>query len=266
MTTIHPTAIVDQGARLEAGVEVGPYAVIGRDVTIGAGTRIGAHCHVEGRTTLGRNNHLFPFVSIGCAPQDIKYKGEPSAIEIGDGNTIREYVTIHRAEGEGHKTVIANENLFMAYVHIAHNCQVGSHNILANGVTLAGHVHIGNRMVLGGLTGIHQFCHLGDYVMIGGMSKIVKDVPPYIKVDGNPARVVGLNAIGLKRNNLPKEAIDAIRVVYRVFFRSGLNVTQAIEEMRRLPEAASPHVRQFLDFIAASKRGIYKRVRESITE
>ncbi len=264
--TIHPTAVVARGAVIHDQAEIAAYVTIGPNVTIGAGTVVGPHCHIEGHTTIGANNKFIAHVSIGCPPQDIKYKGEESFVEIGDGNMFREFVTVHKGEGAGTKTIIGNENLFMAYVHVAHNCVIGSKNILANCVTLAGHVKLGNRMVLGGLTGIHQFCQIGDYVMIGGMSKIVKDVPPFIKVDGNPARVVGLNAVGLKRNNVAKEGIDVIRLVYKVFFRSGLNVSQANEEMKKLPEAQHPLAQQFLEFVAASKRGIYKRVRESITE
>lgn len=263
---IHPTAIVSPQARIDPTVVVGPYAFIGPHVQIGAKTEVGPFCFVDGHTTIGTDNRLFPHVSIGAPPQDIKFGGETSFIRIGNGNHIREYVTIHAAQGENTETVIGDRNMFMAYVHIAHNCTVGNHCIFANCATLAGHVHVGDRAVLGGFAGIHQFCHVGGYVMIGGMSKITKDVPPYVKIDGNPARVIGLNSVGLKRNGVPKESLDAIRSLYKVFYRSNLNVSQAVAELEKRPEASDSFVKEFLGFIRSCKRGVYKRTRESSAE
>ncbi len=263
---IHQTAIVSPEAKIDPTVEIGPYAFIGPNVQIGANTVVGPHCFIDGHTTIGTDNCIFPHVSIGAPPQDIKFGGEKSYVRIGNGNHIRECVTIHAAQGEGAETVVGDKNMFMAYVHIAHNCTVGNSCIFANLATLAGHVHVGDRAVLGGFTGIHQFCHVGGYVMIGGMSKITKDVPPYVKIDGNPARVIGLNSIGLKRNGVPKESLDAIRLLYKVFYRSNLNVTQAVTELEQRPEAADPFVKDFLSFVRNAKRGVYKRTRESSAE
>lgn len=264
--SIHPTAIVAPGAKLHPSVKVGPYAVIGPNVEIGEGTEVGAHSYVHGHTTLGKGNILSPFVSIGCPPQDIKFAGQKTFVRIGDENHIREYVTIHLAEGEGNETVVGSKNLLMAYVHVAHNCRVGSHNTLANAATLAGHVHVGDRATIGGLAGIHQFCHIGSFVMIGGLSKIVKDVPPYIKIDGNPARVIGLNAVGLRRNGFTRESIETIRSLFKLFFRSNLNVSQAREQALAMPMSADQNVQTFLQFIKDCKRGIYKRTREDASE
>ncbi|HEY9071303.1 MAG TPA: acyl-ACP--UDP-N-acetylglucosamine O-acyltransferase [Candidatus Ozemobacteraceae bacterium] len=261
--SIHPTAIIAPGAKLHPTVEVGPYTVIGPNVEIGEKTVVGANCHIEGYTTIGSENLISPFVSIGCPPQDRKFGGEKSFVKIGSGNHFREFVTVHMAEGAGNETVIGDKNLFMAYVHIAHNCRVGSYVTCANCVTLAGHVLVGDRATLGGFTGIHQFCKIGGLVMIGGMSKIVKDVPPFIKIDGNPARVIGLNSIGLKRNGVPRESIEAIRNLFKMFFRSNLNVSQAKEKLAGMPEAGDPYVRQFAEFLGTSTRGVYKRTRET---
>ncbi|MBF0408307.1 MAG: acyl-ACP--UDP-N-acetylglucosamine O-acyltransferase [Candidatus Riflebacteria bacterium] len=263
---IHQTAIVSQKAEIHPSVEIGPYCVIGPDVTIGENTVVGSNCFIDGITTIGKSNKLFPFVSIGCPPQDLKYSGQKTFVKIGDNNSFREYVTVHRAEGEGNSTTIANDNLFMAYGHVAHNCHVGSFNVLANSATLAGHVHVADRATIGGFVGIHQFCHVGSMVMIGGMSKIVKDVPPFIKIDGNPARVIGLNSVGLRRNGVTKEGIEILRQVFRIFFRSEYNVSQAVEKLKNDGLAEKPYVRDLIDFIKDSHRGIYKRVRQGSNE
>ncbi len=262
--SVHPSAIIAPGAKLHPSVKVGPFTVIGPNVDIGENTTIGANCNIDGHTSIGKNNVIHPSVVIGAPPQDLKYKGELTYVKIGDGNHFREFSTVHLAEGEGASTIIGNENLFMAYVHIAHNCNVGSNIIMSNCATLAGHVEIGDRAVLGGFTGIHQFCKVGCYVMIGGMSKIVKDVPPFIKIDGNPARVVGLNAVGLRRNNIDRESISNIRDLYKVFFRSELNVSQALSDWNNLVAAEDTYVKMFHDFIKASKRGVYKRTRHGV--
>ncbi|NLI78324.1 MAG: acyl-ACP--UDP-N-acetylglucosamine O-acyltransferase [Candidatus Riflebacteria bacterium] len=261
--TIHPTAVIAPGAQVHPSAEVGPYVTVGPHVTVGQGCVIGAHSHLEGWTTIGPGNKLSPHVAIGCPPQDLKYDGQPSFVKIGSNNCFREFVTVHLGEGPGSETVIGEGNLFMAYCHIAHNCHVGNLNIFANCTTLAGHVHIGDRAVLGGFTGIHQFCHVGSYVMIGGLSKITKDVPPYVKIDGNPARIIGLNGVGLKRNGVSRETIDHIRALYRLFYRSQLNVKQALAELATRPEAADPFVQEFMTFVKSSKRGVYKRTRDS---
>lgn len=258
----HPTAIIAEGAKIHSSVQIGPYSVIGPHVSIAENTVVSSHCHIEGYTEIGPGNLISPFVSIGCPPQDIKFAGQKTYLKIGEGNHFREFVTVHLAEGEGNTTIIGDKNLFMAYVHIAHNCVVGSNVIMANNATLAGHVHVGDRAVLGGFAGIHQFCHVGKMVMIGGMSKITKDVPPYVKIDGNPARIIGLNAVGLKRNGVPRESIDHIRSVFRLIFRSKLNLSQALDQLKEMPEMKDSFVEEFIGFARTSKRGIYKRNRE----
>jgi UDP-N-acetylglucosamine acyltransferase len=262
---IHPTAILAKGADVHPSVKVGPYSVIGANVTIGENTVVGPHCFIDGYTTIGSGNVLSPFVSLGCPPQDIKFAGEKTFLKIGDGNHFREFVTVHLAEGEGNSTVIGDKNLFMAYVHVAHNCHVGSNVIMANNATLAGHVHVGDRAVLGGFAGIHQFCQVGQMVMIGGMSKIVKDVPPFVKIDGNPARVIGLNDVGMRRNGVPRESHDCIRKVLKLFFRSKNNLSQAKEKLMEMAESKDSFVLGFLTFVNGSKRGIYMRGRDKPT-
>ena len=259
--SVHATAIITPGAKLHPTVKVGPYSIIGPDVEIGANTVIGAGCHILGHTTIGCDNVVHPSVVIGTPPQDLKYKGEKTFVKIGNGNHFREFVTIHLAEGEGNSTIVGDNNLLMAYVHIAHNCKVGNNIIMSNCATLAGHVEVGDRAVLGGFTGVHQFCKVGCMVMIGGMSKITKDVPPFIKIDGNPARVVGLNSVGLKRNNVPRESIANIRELYKVFFRSEMNVSQIMEKWSELVDAEDPHVAMFHAFVKGARRGVYKRTR-----
>jgi UDP-N-acetylglucosamine acyltransferase len=256
-------AVIAPGAKLHSTVKVGPFTVIGPNVEIGENTIVGPNCTIDGHTTIGRNNVLSPLVNIGQPPQDLKFKGEKSFVKIGDGNHFRECVTVHLAEGEGCSTVIGDGNLFMAYVHIAHNCIVGSNTIMSNCATLAGHVEVGDRAVLGGFTGVHQFCKVGCMVMIGGMSKIVKDVPPFIKIDGNPARVIGLNAVGLRRNDVSKESISKIRQLFKVFFRSDRNVSQVLQQWDELVDTSDPLIQKFHDFIKKSNRGIYKRTRKT---
>jgi UDP-N-acetylglucosamine acyltransferase len=261
--SVHPTAVVAPEAKLHSTVKVGPFAVIGPNVEIGANTVVGANCYVDGYTTIGSDNVLHPHSVIGTPPQDLKFKGEKSYVKIGNGNHFREFVTVHLAEGEGCSTTIGDGNLFMAYVHIAHNCKVGSNTIMSNCTTLAGHVEVGDRAVLGGFTGVHQFCKIGSFVMVGGMSKITKDVPPFIKIDGNPARVIGINTVGLKRNDVPKESISNIRTMFKAFFRSNKNVSQVLKEWEDLVEASDPYVEQFHSFLKECDRGVYKKIRTS---
>lgn len=263
---VHPTAIIAAEATLHPTVRVGAYTTIGPNVKIAENTVIGPHCHVDGFTEIGPGNQLSPFVAIGCPPQDLKFGGEKSFIKIGAGNHFREFVTVHLAEGEDTITMIGDHNLFMAYVHIAHNCVVGNNVVMANCSTLAGHVKVGDRAVLGGFSGVHQFCQIGGMVMIGGMTKVTKDVPPFVKLDGNPARIVGLNSVGLRRNGVPKASLDHIRELFRFFFRSNLNVSQAKQRWRTTLQPDDPYIQEFFQFIENSNRGVYMRTRDDKSE
>jgi len=260
MAVIHPSAIVERGAELADSVTVGPYSVIGPHVRIGAGTTIGAHCVLEGRTTLGQDNRVFQFASLGAAPQDKKYAGEPTELVIGDRNTIREFTTFNvgTAQDVG-VTRIGNDNWIMAYVHIAHDCQVGSQTILANNATLGGHVHLGDWVFVGGLTGIHQFVKVGAHAMAGFASAVTQDVPPFMMVDGNPLAVRGFNIEGLRRRGFGSERIAAVKQMHRLLYRSGLTFEQAREQIAALAESA-PVARADVDlmsgFLAQSTRGI----------
>lgn len=257
---IHPTAIVAASAKIHPSVEIGPYAVIGPNVEIGENTKVGQGASIDGWTTIGKNNFIHRMAVIGAPPQDLKYKGERTFVKIGDGNHFREFSTVHLAEGEDNVTEIGDNNLFMAYVHIAHNCKIGNNNIMSNNVSFAGHAQVGDRAVLGGFAAFHQFTHIGDMCMVGGMSKVTKDVPPYTKIDGNPVYVIGLNAVGLRRNNVPRESIINIKNLYKVFFRSGLNVSQVLERWNELVAADDPYVQKFYEFIKNSNRGVCKKV------
>jgi UDP-N-acetylglucosamine acyltransferase len=260
MAVIHPSAIVERGAELADSVTVGPYSVIGPHVRIGAGTTIGAHCVLEGRTTLGQDNRVFQFASLGAAPQDKKYAGEPTELVIGDRNTIREFTTFNvgTAQDVG-VTRIGNDNWIMAYVHIAHDCQVGSQTILANNATLGGHVHLGDWVFVGGLTGIHQFVKVGAHAMAGFASAVTQDVPPFMMVDGNPLAVRGFNIEGLRRRGFGSERIAAVKQMHRLLYRSGLTFEQSREQIAALAESA-PMARADVElmsgFLAQSTRGI----------
>jgi len=260
MAVIHPSAIVERGAELADSVTVGPYSVIGPHVRIGAGTTIGAHCVLEGRTTLGQDNRVFQFASLGAAPQDKKYAGEPTELVIGDRNTIREFTTFNvgTAQDVG-VTRIGNDNWIMAYVHIAHDCQVGSQTILANNATLGGHVHLGDWVFVGGLTGIHQFVKVGAHAMAGFASAVTQDVPPFMMVDGNPLAVRGFNIEGLRRRGFGSERIAAVKQMHRLLYRSGLTFEQAREQIAALAESAPiarVDVELMSGFLAQSTRGI----------
>ncbi|MEN9396119.1 MAG: hypothetical protein RLZ81_649 [Pseudomonadota bacterium] len=260
MAVIHPSAIVERGAELADSVTVGPYTVIGPHVRIGAGTTIGAHCVLEGRTTLGQDNRVFQFASLGAAPQDKKYAGEPTELVIGDRNTIREFTTFNvgTAQDVG-VTRIGNDNWIMAYVHIAHDCQVGSQTILANNATLGGHVHLGDWVFVGGLTGIHQFVKVGAHAMAGFASAVTQDVPPFMMVDGNPLAVRGFNIEGLRRRGFGSERIAAVKQMHRLLYRSGLTFEQAREQIAALAESAPiarVDVELMSGFLAQSTRGI----------
>jgi len=256
---IHPTAIIDPFARVDASADIGPYTVIGPDVIIGARTQIKAHAFLDGPLEIGEDNIFFPFSSIGVAPQDLKYHGERSSTRIGHRNRIREFVTIHRGtEGGGMLTSIGDDNLLMAYVHVAHDCHVGSHTVLSNAATLGGHVTVQDWAWIGASTGVHQFCRVGKHAIIGGYSVITQDVLPYSNtVTEREAKVFGANATGLKRRGFAAETIDALHKAFRLLTRSGLNTSQAVEKIREgVP--ASLEVEELLAFIAASERGVIK--------
>jgi acyl-[acyl-carrier-protein]--UDP-N-acetylglucosamine O-acyltransferase len=256
MNRVHPTAIVDRCAELDNDVEVGPYSVIGAGVSIGKGSKIHAHVAIQGRTTLGEANVVFPFATIGSSPQDLKYKGEPSELIIGDRNTIREYVSLNPGTtGGGMVTRVGDQNLLMMYCHIAHDCKLGDRNVVANGATLGGHVIIEDFVIVGGLVGIHQFVRIGTGALVGAGSMVSKDVPPYCNATGDRARLRGLNIEGLKRRGLDAGVIETIRKAYRIVFNSKLRTTDALTSIRReLP--AIPEIEKFVSFIAQSQRGI----------
>lgn len=252
---IHPQAIVDPGAELATDVEVGPWTYIGPGVRIDSGTRIASHVVIKGPTTIGKCNQIFQFASVGEDCQDKKFRGELTVLEIGDNNVIRESCTLHRGtvQDEG-ITRVGNGNLLMAYVHVAHDCRVGDNNIFANNASLAGHVHLGDGVILGGFTGVHQFCHIGSYSMSSMGSMIVKDVPAYVMVSGDTAQAHGMNFEGMRRRNTPAETIQLLRKAYKVVYRQGLTLQQAIAELETMPE--SPELSLFITSLKSSTRGI----------
>lgn len=256
-TSIHPTAVVDPAAELGDGVEIGPYCVVGAGVRLGAGCRLQSHVVLAGPSVIGVENIFYPFACVGQRSQDLKYAGEPTGLEIGDRNTFREFVTVHRATAPGGVTRVGSGGNFLSYSHIAHDCTVGDEVIFSNNGTLAGHVEVGDRAVVGGLTAIHQFCRVGRLAITGGCSKIVQDVPPFMMADGNPARVRGINQIGLERAGLPKETVRALREAFRVLYRSDLNTAQALERLRAEADDV-PEVNQIVEFVASSQRGIIR--------
>jgi UDP-N-acetylglucosamine acyltransferase len=258
MTTIHPTAIVDPRAQLAADVTVGPYTIIDGDVEVGEGTTIGAHNVITGHTRIGKGNRIFHFCSIGEANQDKKYAGEPTRVEIGAGNTIREYCTINRGTAQDvGVTRLADDNWIMAYCHVAHDCQVGSHTVFANHATLAGHVHIGDWTILGGFVGVHQFVKVGAHVMAGISSVVTQDVPPFLTIAGHPCAPFGINAEGLKRRGFDAEAIAALKRAYKTLYKSGLTLAEARVQLDA-QASASAEVKAFADFLATSTRGIVR--------
>ncbi|MBI4354961.1 MAG: acyl-ACP--UDP-N-acetylglucosamine O-acyltransferase [Candidatus Omnitrophica bacterium] len=253
---IHPSAIVHPGAQLGRGVTVGPYAVIGEHVTIGDRTAIGTHCVIDGYTAIGESCQFFTGAVIGSIPQDLKYQGEPSHLVIGDRNRIREYVTINPGTaGGGSQTVIGDDNLLMAYAHIAHDCLIGNNIIIANNGTLAGHITVEDRAVIGGLSAIHQFVRVGELAIVGGCSKVVQDIPPYSTCDGHPAKVYGVNHEGLRRANVSTEVENHLKAAFKILFHSGLTVSHAAHQLERnLPPVRE--VQHLVEFIRASKRGL----------
>ena len=254
---IHPTALVDPKADIGDEVEVGPYAVIERGVTIGARTRIGPHVVVREGTQMGKQCQIFQFASVGEAPQALAYKGEKTLLLMGDHNIVREFVTLNRGTVPGGgKTVIGHGNLFMAYSHIAHDCQIGNQVILANGATLAGHITIEDYAIIGGLSAVHQFCRIGTHAFISGMTGITLDVPPYMLASGSRARLFGLNTVGLKRFHFSEASVKALKKAYRIIFRSGLTLEKAVKQVKEDAISQLPEVQHLLQFIQQSKRGI----------
>jgi UDP-N-acetylglucosamine acyltransferase len=255
---IHPTAIIDPSANLADSVEVGAYSIIGADVEIGEKTWIGPHVVIQGPTKIGAENKLFQFSSIGEVPQDKKFSGEVSYLEIGDRNTIREFATINRGTDDGGGTTrIGNDNWLMAYIHIAHDCQIGNDTIFANNASLAGHVTIEDFVILGGFTLVHQFCKIGQHAFCGMGSAISKDVPPYVMVNGSPAHAHGLNSEGIKRKGFSKEALKALREAYKIIYRANNTLEVAKTEIKSLAEKSS-EVQNMLTFLQQSERGILR--------
>lgn len=255
-TVIHPSAVIAPGAELDHGVQVGPYAVIGPQVRIGRDSSIGPHCVIEGCTTIGCENTIFQFASVGAIPQDKKYQGEDSSLTIGDRNIIREFATLNiGTTGGGMVTRIGHDNLFMVYSHVGHDCQIGNNVILANCATLAGHVILEDYVGVGGLAAIHQFTRIGESAYLGGGAMVSLDVPPYCMAQGDRARLFGLNLIGLKRRGFSEEQLSALKKAYRTFFAEGLTLKEATDRTRQ-EQAASPEAVHLAEFIANSQRGI----------
>lgn len=254
---IHPTAIIHPGAQIGPDCEIGPYCVIGEHVVLGARCRLYSHVVIDGHTVLGEGNEIFPFASIGLKTQDLKWQGGVTRTEIGDYNTFRESVTVHSATGDGEVTRVGSHNHILAYSHLAHNVTVGNHVIMSNVATLAGHVVVEDYAVVGGLAAVHQFCRIGKMSIIGGCSKVVQDVPPFMLVDGNPAETRTVNKVGMERNGVSEEAQVALRQAYKILFREGLTIKNALArieaELPRLPE-----VQHLVGFVQTSQRGICK--------
>jgi len=257
-TLIHPTAVIDPAARVAADVIIGPYSVIGADVEIASNCWIGAHVVLAGSTLIGSSTRIFPFASLGSEPQDKKYRGESTRLEIGCNNTIREYVTINRGTvQDAGVTQLGDDNWIMAYVHIAHDCQIGSHTVLANNTTLAGHVHIGDYATLGGASLVHQFCHIGEHAFTAYGARINKSVPPFVLVSEGKGKPRGLNIEGLKRCDFSEDRIRKLKEAYRILYRSDLSLEQAIEELGRI-ESGSKDVYRLREFVSASDRSIVR--------
>lgn len=254
---VHSSAIIHPGAEIAPDCQIGPYCVIGEHVVLGPGCQLHSHVVIDGRTTLGRGNEIFPFASIGLKTQDLKWKGGVTRTEIGDFNTFREYVTIHSATGDGEATVVGSHNHILAYCHLAHNTHLGDHIIMSNVATLGGHVLVEDRAVIGGLAAVHQFCRIGKMAIVGGCSKVVQDVPPFMLADGNPARTRTINKVGLDRNGIAEESQAALKQAFRLLFREGLTISNALArmeaELKPLPE-----IQHLIAFTRASERGLSK--------
>jgi UDP-N-acetylglucosamine acyltransferase len=262
MALIHPSAIIDPRAQLDSTVEVGPYSIVGPHVSIGARTVVGPHVVIEGHTTIGEDNKFFQFSSIGAAPQDKKWSGEPTRLEVGDRNTVREFCTFNlgTAQDAG-VTRLGSDNWISAYVHLAHDCQVGSNTIFSNNAQLAGHVEVGDWAILSGYAGVHQFCKIGAHAFVGMYTSLTQDVPPFVLVSGNPAGARGVNIEGLKRRGFTRAQIDAIRAAYKAVYRSGLTLEEAkaaLAEMEAGDPDSAAQVRAFREFLGSATRGIVR--------
>jgi UDP-N-acetylglucosamine acyltransferase len=254
---IHSSAVIHSKAQIGSGCEIGPYCVIGEHVALGDKCKLHPHVVIDGYTKLGKENEIFPFASIGLKTQDLKWKGGITRTEIGNGNTFREYVTIHSATSDGEITRVGSQNTILAYCHIAHNCTLGDKIIMSNVATLAGHVSVEDHAVIGGLAAVHQFCRIGKLAMIGGCSKVVQDVPPFMIADGNPAETRTINKVGMERNGIFEEAQNALRQAYKILFREGLSISNALVRIEQdLP--LLPEVRHLVQFVRTSERGISK--------
>jgi UDP-N-acetylglucosamine acyltransferase len=254
---IHPTALVDPKAEIGENVDIGPYSVIEKGVSLGERTKIGPHVVVREGTQIGKRCQIYQFSSVGEAPQATAYRGEPTLLQIGDHNIIREYVTLHRGSVKGGgKTVLGNENFIMAYSHIAHDCQVGNHVVMANGATLGGHILIEDHAIIGGLAAIHQFCRIGTHAMVSGLTGVSQDISPYMMAAGDRAKLYGLNSVGLRRHQFSEQEIKALKKAYRIIFRSGLPLAKAIKAVEEDDIFQIPKVQHLLQFIQHSKRGI----------
>jgi UDP-N-acetylglucosamine acyltransferase len=254
---IHPTAIVSPKAELASDVEVGPWCVVGEKVVLGAGCRLHSHVVVEGPARFGERNEFFPFAVVGGKSQDLKYAGEPTFLEVGDDNVFRENCTVHRGTTPEIPTRIGSHNLFLAYSHVAHDCQVGNHVILSNNGTLGGHVVVGDYAIISGLTAVHQFCRVGEHSMTGGCSRIIQDIPPFMIVSGNPAETRSVNKVGLERRGFSPEDLRALRTAYkRLFLRKNTNLSKGVETLRTEDAASNPQVRRLIEFIESSERGV----------
>ncbi|CAN5619272.1 acyl-ACP--UDP-N-acetylglucosamine O-acyltransferase [soil metagenome] len=262
--TVHKTAVIADGAQIHETAEIGPYVVIGPNVKIGKGTKIGAHAVIDGHTTIGEDCTIFVGATIGLEPQDLGYKGEPTGVQMGDRNTVREYVTIHRATKDG-VTVIGDDCFFMAYSHIAHDCKVGNGVILANNSILAGHVQVGDYVILAGVCVIHQHCRLGRMLLMSGLSATRQDLPPFAMCDGRPTTVRGVNAVGLKRRQIPPANRKAIKEAYRIIYRSDANLTKALAQIEKELEPF-PEILEIVEFYRSSKRGVVSRRGEKDNE
>jgi len=257
MPRIHPTAVIDESATIRESTVIGPYCVVGANVSLGNGCILHSHVTISGPTRIGDGNEFYPYGSIGHRSQDLKYSGEPTFLEIGQYNTFREFVTVHRATNPGSTTKIGNHGNFLAYSHIAHDCIVGDHVIFSNNGTLAGHVTVGDHAVIGGLSGVHQFCRIGAHAIVGGCTKIVQDVPPFMIADGNPAEIRGINLVGIERRGFSVDAIREIREAYKLIYRSKKNTAQALEVLHKDFSGSGPAA-EIAAFIAGSERGIVK--------
>ena len=255
---IHPTAIIHPGASLADDIEVGAHTLIGEHVEIGAGCRVGPHAVITGHTRIGRNNRIFQFTSLGAPPQDKKYGGEPTRLEIGDDNTIREFCTFNCGTvQDAGVTRLGNDNWIMAYVHLAHDCQIGSHTVFANNSQLAGHVHVADHAILGGFTAVHQFCHIGAHSLTAIGTVVLQDVPPFVIASGNTAKPHGINAEGLKRRGFSADAITRIKRAYKTLYKTGRTLEDAKREIAKQIRAC-PDLQLLSDFLAASTRGIIR--------